>query len=425
MENKSKNTHHWRSLWLFVIALGLSGLLHLGWHMLAEQQVKNGTSKDFEVTVCLPPFCDAAESSGGRHMAARSTSEFPEPADFEDQSGLLTSLSHNHQFPHPDNHAGFTVSDPTHRVCVFDLVGTSGQHFSLMREWQRAALDGGGFRPALQAYTNRAMALEDFDAGKCDAAFIPADMDGMPLVPLASLSAFGAVTTRDQIKLLAEVLASEHPSVIRNYLVTGDYESMGLVFSGPAYLIVNGIANQASLGTLLEARNLAVSNSMQHRFASAFGAVSVPLAPETAAVRLNAGSIDGMLTPLLWIPLLELNRRQQSAGILHFPLYETAYALVSHKNAFSDEQKKWSREYVAISLLPLMESSIAAHQHALEKASPLKANYTMAANLSEVLRGHRIEQRDAGYYDGNILSLMRRIRCKLDSQQAECANSVE
>lgn len=294
-----------------------------------------------------------------------------------------------------------------------------------MHEWQRAALDGGGFRPSLQAYTQAAVALEDFSAGKCHAAFIPVDMDGMPLVPLASLSAFGAVTNRNQIKLLVEVLASEHPSVIRNYLVTGDYESMGLVFSGPAYLLVNGIANQASLGTLLEARNLAVSNSMQHRFASAFGAVSVPFAPETAAARLNAGSIDGMLTPLLWIPPLELNRRQQAAVILHFPLYETTYVLVSHKNAFSEEQKQWSRKYVAISLLPLMESSIAAHQQALEKASPLKANDTLATNLSEVLRGHRVEQRDAGYYDGNILSLMRRIRCKLDSQQAECANSVE
>lgn len=99
MENKSKNTHHWRRLWLFVIALALSGLLHLGWHMLGERQVNSGAGKEFEVTVCLPPFCDEPEPSGDRHMAARSTSAFPEPVDFEEQAGFPTSLSHDHQFP--------------------------------------------------------------------------------------------------------------------------------------------------------------------------------------------------------------------------------------------------------------------------------------------------------------------------------------
>ena len=83
MENKNKNTHGWRSLWVFVIALGLSGLLHLGWHLLGEQQIKARSGKDFDVTVCLPPFCDVAESSDGRHMATRRTSELPELVDFD------------------------------------------------------------------------------------------------------------------------------------------------------------------------------------------------------------------------------------------------------------------------------------------------------------------------------------------------------
>ena len=37
----------------------------------------------------------------------------------------------------------------------------------------------------------------------------------------------------------------------------------------------------------------------------------------------------------------------------------------------------------------------------------------------------RLELRQRGYYDADMLSLQRKIRCKLDANRAECANPVE
>ena len=42
-----------------------------------------------------------------------------------------------------------------------------------------------------------------------------------------------------------------------------------------------------------------------------------------------------------------------------------------------------------------------------------------------MMREVRLQLRERGYYSADMLTLQRRIRCKLDSSRAECADPQE
>ncbi|SDC77371.1 hypothetical protein SAMN05421749_1149 [Acinetobacter marinus] len=71
---------------------------------------------------------------------------------------LLTMLSLN------TAHAKLTF-------CVFDLVGTQGDVYALMKDYQLASKQWGA-NIELKAYTDERVLTEDFKAGKCDGASI-------------------------------------------------------------------------------------------------------------------------------------------------------------------------------------------------------------------------------------------------------------
>ncbi len=59
------------------------------------------------------------------------------------------------------------ISQAKQVMCVFDLVGKSGDVFSLMKDYQLAAKNWGA-DIELRVNTNEAVVAEDFKAGKCD-----------------------------------------------------------------------------------------------------------------------------------------------------------------------------------------------------------------------------------------------------------------
>src|SRR5690554_7658286 len=56
-------------------------------------------------------------------------------------------------------------------LCIFDIVGQSGDTFNMMRDYRTAAL-AWGVDFDLKVYTDEKIALEDLKAGQCDAAAI-------------------------------------------------------------------------------------------------------------------------------------------------------------------------------------------------------------------------------------------------------------
>ena len=60
-----------------------------------------------------------------------------------------------------------TAAEAKQKVCVFDLLGTQGDVYAMMKDYTLAA-KGWGADIELKAYTDERIAAEDFKAGQCD-----------------------------------------------------------------------------------------------------------------------------------------------------------------------------------------------------------------------------------------------------------------
>ena len=92
-------------------------------------------------------------------------------------------------------------------ACVFDLAGTSGDTFTMMKDYALAA-KGWGVNLSLKAYTDERVAAEDFKAGKCDLVALTA-IRGRKLNSFTgSIDAIGAIPSNNAAKAVMTLLTT-------------------------------------------------------------------------------------------------------------------------------------------------------------------------------------------------------------------------
>lgn len=104
-------------------------------------------------------------------------------------------------------------------MCVFDLQGTSGDMFALMRDYAVAAQRWGADLQ-LRAYTNERVATEDFKASQCDAVFFLGIRGRQFNSFTGSIDAFGAVPSNATALAVMRLMA--HPKLAAD-MVEGKY----------------------------------------------------------------------------------------------------------------------------------------------------------------------------------------------------------
>lgn len=120
-------------------------------------------------------------------------------------------------------------------VCVFDLVGKSGDVFSLMKDYQLAAKNWGA-DIELRVGQNEAVIAEDFKAGKCDGISVTG-MRGRQFNHFTgSLDAIGAIP---DLNLAVKVMQGLASPTFAKHMVNGRYEVAGVIPVGDAFLLVN------------------------------------------------------------------------------------------------------------------------------------------------------------------------------------------
>jgi solute-binding AdeT-like protein len=424
----TKTTKRWPYFGVFIAALLTSAVLHWGWHLFGEgaasEQVAQGGAV---VSVCLPPFCDEPPAAVPSERAPPTTVVHANPPATVRSHVDTPETFEVPQYPRAEvqqDPAGLINQNGSHQICVFDALGTEGMQFAIMQAWQQAALVEGSMRPALTLYASAQALLEEWHAGVCHAVWLPGEL-ASGMIPSSTLQAFGGIPTADHARLLAQVLSSVSPSV-EKWRSNDDYELMGLVFSGPAYLIFNKHAEGGSMSALLEGHRLATVNKAQTYFAKATGALPVPVDIENVATQFNNGSIDTMFATLHMIASLELNRGLAPDGaVFAAPMYQSHYQLVARKGAFTTDQQEWSRRYFFNEVAPQMEKSVAQEKEWLKSLPLITPLSGDALAREEMLQQVRLEIRAAEIYDAEILTLMRKVRCKLDASRRECVSPVE
>ncbi|MDF1820548.1 MAG: DUF6091 family protein [Alcanivoracaceae bacterium] len=306
-------------------------------------------------------------------------------------------------------------------LCVFDIIGASGDIYNMMKDYKTAALQW-GVDINLKVYTDEKIAAEDLKAGQCDAAAITGIRGRQFNQYTGSLDSVGALPSYKHVQLVLQVMAS---GKVNDKLVSGQYEVMGIAPMGAAYLFVK----DRTIDTVGELSGKSISvmeyDEAQAKMASRVGMSPVMSDITNFAGRFNNGSVDICFAPVAAYSALELYKGMQpNGGIVDYVLGQLSLQIIARKDRFPAGFGDKSRKYMTGQFDRAMRIIENANSE-VDSKWWIRIPEADKVRYDEMMRESRIELRDQGVYDPAMMTLLRKIRCSLDGSRAECVNPLE
>lgn len=302
-------------------------------------------------------------------------------------------------------------------VCVFDLLGTGGDVYAMMKDYSLAAAKWGA-DIELKPYTDERIVAEDFKAGQCDAISLTGLRGRQFNTFTGSIDSIGAITTYAQMRDVLTLLSNPK---MASYMTSGPYEVVGVMPLGAGYLLVNDRAiNNLSK---VSGKKIAVLDydKSQAKMVQKIGAQPVASDITNFAGKFNNGQVDIVAAPAVAIKPLELYKGLGTKGaIVRFPIVQITGNIIINPKKFPAGFGQKSREYVstqidkAFKTIEKTEKDVPA-KYWMDVAEADKPGYI------KLMRESRISLAADGIYDKKMLSLLKRVRCKHDPASFECA----
>ena len=279
----------------------------------------------------------------------------------------------------------------------------------------------------LKVYTDERVLTEDFRSKRCDGAGI-SNIRARQFNPfVGSIDAIGALQNYKQLTAVMQVLARPEFDA---KMVNKDYEVVGIVPLGAAYMMVN----DRKIDTLSKAagKKVAVMNfdGTQKKLVQNIGAQPVSVDLLTVGGKFNNKEVDIMAAPSLLFKPLELNKGMTDkngnvvGGIIKFPLIQVTGTLIMHRNKFPAGMGPIAREMISKQLAPAFQ-----FVDKIEKEIPAK--YWMDIREADkpgyikIMREARIQMTKEGFYDPAMMKILKKIRCNQNPSSFECALNDE
>ncbi|WP_416390851.1 DUF6091 family protein [Alloalcanivorax xenomutans] len=310
-----------------------------------------------------------------------------------------------------------TLAEPIKRkVCVFDIVGNAGPIMNSARDWKTTALSW-GLDVELLPYTSELIATEDLKAGVCDAALVTGIRARGFNKFAGTIDAIGAVPSMDHLRIISQVLASPK---MADKLEGGNYSVAGFAPAGPAYIFVN----DRKINTLDKAAGKKVAvleyDETQAGLVSQVGATPVDSDVTNFSTKFNNGSVDVIFAPLAVYQALELYKGlSPDGGIIDYPLVQLTLQVIAKTDRFPKEMFQKSRSYFYENF-DRFRQQVEQESKAVDPKWWVKIPDEDKAEYELMMQEARDQLRDQGYYDPDMLTIMSKIRCKLDASRAEC-----
>jgi hypothetical protein len=309
-------------------------------------------------------------------------------------------------------------------LCVFDIIGASGDIYNMMKDYKTAALQW-GVDINLKVYTDEKIAAEDLKAGQCDAAAITGIRGRQFNQYTGSLDSVGALPSYKHVQLVLQVMAS---GKVNDKLVSGQYEVMGIAPMGAAYLFVK----DRTIDTVGELSGKSISvmeyDEAQAKMASRVGMSPVMSDITNFAGRFNNGSVDICFAPVAAYSALELYKGMQpNGGIVDYVLGQLSLQIIARKDRFPAGFGDKSRKYMTGQFDRAMRIIENANSE-VDSKWWIRIPEADKVRYDEMMRESRIELRDQGedrVHVPAMMTLLRKIRCSLDGSRAECVNPLE
>ncbi|AXY55270.1 hypothetical protein CDG60_00790 [Acinetobacter chinensis] len=306
-------------------------------------------------------------------------------------------------------------------MCVFDLVGKSGDVYTLMKDYQLAAKNWGA-DIELRVGQNEAVIAEDFKAGKCDAISVTG-MRGRQFNEFTgSLDAIGAIP---DLNLAVKVMQGLASPTFAKYMVNGKYEVAGVIPVGDAFLMVN----DRSINTVAKAAGKKIAvldyDQAQKIMVQQIGAQAVSADVTNFGAKFNNGQVDIIGAPAAVFKPLELHKGLGTKGaIVNYPILQVTGNLIIRPEKFPAGYGQKSRDWVktqlprAFTILGKMKSDIPA-KYWMEVPAADKPGY------QKMMRESRVDLTKRGVYDKRMMKLLWQFRCKQDPKNFECSMQDE
>ncbi|MCK5887965.1 MAG: hypothetical protein KAG70_15875 [Alcanivorax sp.] len=302
-------------------------------------------------------------------------------------------------------------------ICIWDIGGRNGLVFNAAMEQRALALEY-GINLEMVPYTNESVMVDEFKAGRCDAALMSGLRARQFNLYSGSVDAIGAVPTQKHMHTLLQVLA--HPRQA-GHMVQGDYVVMGIHPAGAAHIFVN----DKSISSLAKAAGKRVAvldyDETQAEMVAAIGATPVTTDIVSAPNKFNNGQIDILPAPLVAYELLELYKGMSpDGGVVDYPLTQLSMQLIGRLDKFPNEVAQLIRE-ASFEAYPEVIKRIEQETRRVPERWMIAIPDKDKREYEVMMQDARDALRAQKYYSADMLSLQRKIRCKFDPARSECS----
>lgn len=319
--------------------------------------------------------------------------------------------------------SSFAAQAESRTICVFDPVGASGDVFAIMKDFQ--VKQDWGVDLDLRAIPDESIIVAELKTGACDGAVLTGIRTREFNKFAATVEAVGATLDDKGMRSVLETVLSMPKPKAEKYLRTGPYEVAGILPAGSIYAFTRDRSMYNIDG--LQGKKIAVidGDEVSQTIIKQIGGSPVMATTTSFAGKFNNGSVDLVFSPAVAYEPLELYRGLgENGGVSDYSFLQLTFQLVVRWDRFPADFGTKGRKNSLDSFdnaFKFIEKATAT----IDKKYWLEIPKVDKVAYDQLLRKSRITLRDNGVYDGNMLKIMRILRCKAAPTRAECAEKLE
>ncbi|MFV5366912.1 putative solute-binding protein [Acinetobacter oleivorans] len=310
-------------------------------------------------------------------------------------------------------------------VCVFDLLGKSGESYKLMEEWALAAKEWQA-DITLIPFQDEALVDRRLREGKCDAAYMTSMRARNYNKFAGSIDAIGGVTSNAIAqKAISYVLDKRNKHRMVTAQNGANYEVVGIVQIGLAYLFVR----DKNLNSIEKVRGTKFAilqyDAAQKIMVESVGAQPIPSEITDFVKKFNSGQVDAIAAPAYAYKPLEISKGVGVKGAMFtFPVVNVTGDLVARSDKFPTDFGIKSRAWF---LQQLPQNFAMIKRLEMGVPSKIKMNFLAEDKIKyqKILREGRLSLTKQGVYDATMMSVLKRARCTVERTNFECTLNGE
>lgn len=318
-----------------------------------------------------------------------------------------------------------TSSQAAVTVCIFDLLGKSGETFQMAQEWALAAKSW-GVDVNLTARQDEAVIDNDFKAGKCDGVLMTAMRARQYNKFVGSIDSLGGINSNEVAKkVITFALDKRNANKMLNDLGGKKYEVVGIAPVGSAYIFVRD-KNINSIEKAAGKKFAVLSyDSAQKIMVERVGAQAVASDVSNFVAKFNNGQVDMVGSPAYAYKPLEIYKGLGKNGAMfNFPVLHVTVDVVVHPEKFPAGFSQKSRDWFSQNL-PRNFAMIDRLESEIPNKYKMNFNAEEKLKYQKLLREARIELTKQGIYDSSMMAVLKKARCSVDKANFECSLSGE